>query len=92
MIKLDFYRSSANVLGKSLISLLIATLVLLITFNLGWLLMFVRISSRLSTMKYIGTTILNLESFLILGNFIIIVGFIGLKSTIKFFEIIRKQC
>ncbi len=91
MIKLDFYRSLTNVVGKSGTRLLIATLVWLITFNLGWLLMFVKIFSRLTKIKYIGTTILNLELFLVMGNVVIIICSIGFTSAIKFFKAIGKK-
>ena len=47
MSKLNFYRPLANVLEHSVISLLTAALASLITFNLGWLLTFVRISWQL---------------------------------------------
>lgn len=52
-------------------------LVLLITFNIGWLLMFIRISTRIAVVKNLNKTIFNLESLLLLGNLGILILFIG---------------
>ncbi len=92
MLKLSYYRSLTNAFKNGLISLLTATLILLITFNLSWLLMLVKLSSRLTTIKNISKIIFNLESLLLLGNFSLIIlsiAFVWGTQKISYF---KKNC
>ena len=82
MIKLDCYKSLTNGIANILIGLFVSTIVLLIVFNLSWLLMFVRISSRILRIKDIKTTISNLELLLVFGNAVIITFLTYLLSKI----------
>ncbi len=88
MIKLKLYQPFSRILNNSLISLLTNSLVLLIIFNLGWLLMLLRLSLRLTEIKNLGKTIFNLESLLIIGNLAIIILVIGFVLTIKQFKLL----
>ena len=87
MGKFNFYKSLTNVVKNSVITLLTTTLILLITFNLDWLLIVARIFSRLSFMKNLGKTIFNLESLLLVGNLSTIILFIGFVLAIKRFKL-----
>ena len=84
MDKFSLSKSSVNSANSFLINFLAAILILLFSFNLGWLIMFVRFSSRLSVVRNLTRTIFNFESFLLLGNLGIFLLFItyalGLKN------------
>lgn len=84
MDKFSLSKSSVNSANSVLINFLAAILILLFSFNLGWLIMFVRFSSRLSVVRNLTRTIFNFESFLLLGNLGIFLLFItyalGLKN------------
>lgn len=73
-----------NLVASSLGKFMVSILILLITLNLGWLLMFVRVSSHLAVVRNISKTLFNYESFLLLGNlslFILLMAYIlGTKS------------
>lgn len=88
MIKPKLFQPFALVINNSLIGLLTNSLVWLIIFNLGWLLMLFRLSFRLTEIKNLGKTILNLESLLLLGNLAIIILVIGFVLTIKQFKLL----
>ncbi len=93
MLKPNYYdRSLANVAKNNLISLVTATLILLITFNVGWLLILVNISSRLALVKNLGKTILNLELLLFLGNLGIIMLSLGFIWEFKRLSRLKNNC
>ena len=93
MLKLSYYRSLTNASKNSLISfLLTATLILLITLNISWLLMLVKLSSRLTTIKNISKILFNLESLLLLGNFSLIILSIGFVWGIQKISCLKKNC
>ena len=88
MLKLSVHKPLVNVIGNKVTSFLTAALALLITFNLGWLLTFIRISSQLNTIKNQGKAIFNLELLLLVGNFSIIILFVGFILTIEKFKLL----
>ena len=93
MLKLSYYRSLTNASKNSLISfLLTATLILLITLNLSWLLILVKLSSRLTTIKNIIKILFNLESLLLLGNFSLIILSIGFVCGTQKISCFKKNC
>ena len=83
MNKFILSKSPIDLTCNSLISLVIAVLILLVVFNLGWLLMFVRLYTRSNVVINSNRTILNFESLLLLGNSGIVVLFIAYAWIIK---------
>lgn len=84
MHKSNLYESSFNLVSNSLTNFVTTILILLITFNLGWLMMFVRVSTRLAVVVNLHKTIFNLQSLLLLGNlslFLIFMSYVvGIRS------------
>ena len=68
---------------NSFINFVTAILVLLITFNLGWLVMFIRLYSRWTVIRNLNRTLFNFESFLLLGNLGIFILFIAYALGIR---------
>ena len=68
---------SIDWVNNSFVNCLTTALVLLFTFNFGWLLTFIRVYTRLSVVKNLNRTIFNLESLLLLGNLGILVAFVA---------------
>ena len=75
--KYSLSKSSANLAKTSLINFTTTVLILLITFNLSWLVMFVRLYSRLTVVRNLNRTLFNFESLLLLGNFGFFILFIA---------------
>ncbi|VEP11419.1 hypothetical protein H1P_1030018 [Hyella patelloides LEGE 07179] len=92
MLKNYYYESSEKAARKSFLGLLITTLLFLISFNLAWLSILIRIS-RLTEINNISRNIFNLELFLIIGNLTIVCLFATLILTIKKFNLpLNKHC
>ncbi len=83
MYKLSFYSSSSSLISKRFINFITAILVILITFNLGWLIAFVRLYTQVKTFVNINRILFNLESILLLGNLGIMTLFIIYILSIK---------
>lgn len=83
MDKFRLSKSSLNFVNASLVNFISTILILLITFNLGWLIMFIRLYSQLALIKNLNKTIFNFESILLLGNLSIFVLFIAYALTVK---------
>lgn len=83
MYKLSFYRSSVSLISKGFINFAAAILVLLITFNLGWLIAFIRLYTQVKTFVNINKILFNLEAILLLGNLSILTLFVICILSIK---------
>lgn len=83
MLKLNSHNSYFNLVGNNSIAWLSTALVLLISFNLSWLLIFIRISSRLAVVKNMNRIFLDLELLLLVGSLLIIVLVVGLALIFK---------
>ncbi|MEM7759172.1 MAG: hypothetical protein AAF298_13755 [Cyanobacteria bacterium P01_A01_bin.40] len=68
MDKFSLSKSSVDDTDKSFANFITTVLILLITFNFGWLLMFIRLYNRLAVVRNLNKTLFNLESLLLLGN------------------------
>ncbi len=79
MHKLSLSKSSVNLVGNKFANLATTILVLPITLNLAWLLMFIRISisSRLAVIRNFKKIIFNMESLLLIGNLSLLILFIA---------------
>lgn len=77
MHKSNLYESSFNLVSNSLTNFVTTILILLITFNLGWLMIFVRVSTRLAVVVNLHKTIFNLQSLLLFGNLSLLLIFIS---------------
>lgn len=86
MLKLNRYRPLPDLVSNGIISLLTDTLVLLISYNLGWVLILVRISSRLTTIKKFGKLISNLQLLLLIANVVIVMWLIEFALVVKRFK------
>ena len=72
----SIYRPAIDKTGKLTLHLISTALVLLITFNISWCLMFVRLAFRMTLVKNVGKTLLNLDLLLLVGNLSIVALFI----------------
>ena len=88
MAQLNSPRTLVNIFENKVTSFLTTVLALLITFNLGWLLTFIRISSQINTIKNQGKAIFNLELLLLVGNFSIIILLVGFILTMEQFKLL----
>lgn len=86
MLKLNRYRPLSDLVSNGIISLLTDTLVLLISYNLGWVLILVRISSRLTAIKKFGQLISNLQLLLLIANVVIVMWLIEFALVVKRFK------
>ncbi len=86
MLKLNRYRPLPDLVSNGIISLLTDTLVLLISYNLGWVLILVRISSRLTAIKKFGQLISNLQLLLLIANVVIVMWLIEFALVVKRFK------
>ena len=77
MHKLSLSKSSVNLVGNKFANLATTILVLPITLNLAWLLMLIRISSRLAVIRNFKKIIFNMESLLLIGNLSLLILFIA---------------
>ena len=92
MFKQNRYHALTNIPKLSFFNLLTISLLLLIGFNIGWLFILVKISSRLILIKNLGRTIFNLESLLLLGNLSIIVLLAASMWGVKKFSYFKNSC
>ena len=83
MDKFRLSKSSVNWFDSSSINSIATILVLLIAFNIGWLVMFLRVCSQLAVIQSLNQTLFNFESFLLLGNLSIFSLFIAYVLAIK---------
>lgn len=83
MNKFGLYKSPIDLACNSSMNLAITVLIVLVTFNLGWLLMFISLCNRSNVVILNTTTILNLESLLLLGNLSIPILFIACAWRIR---------
>ena len=86
MLKLHLYRPLPDLVSNGVISFLTDLLLLLITYNSGWVLMFVRISSRLTAIKKIGKIIFNLQLLVLIANVVIVMWLIEFALVVKRFK------
>ena len=84
MHKFSFSRSSSNIFSNSLINFAITILVLLIAFNLGWLIAFVQLYAQPKIVGNLDKIIFHLQSILLLGNLSILLLFIGYIGIVKY--------
>ena len=91
MFKQNRYPLLANITKVGFLNLLIMSLLLLISFNIGWLFILVKMSSRLILIKNLSRTIFNLESLLLFGNFGIIVLLIASIWGVKRFSYFKNS-
>ena len=95
MNKFSLSKSPINLACNNLLSLAIIVLILLVTFNLGWLLMLINLYTRSNIVINTNKTILNFESFLLFGNLGILLLFIayawGMKNLRDFLDKLTKN-
>ena len=77
MHKANLFKSSANLVSNSFIGFVTTILTILVIFNLSWLIIFIRLCTRLSVAANLNKIIFNLESILLLGNLSILILLIG---------------
>lgn len=92
MLKQNCCQALINIPKFSFFNLLTISLLLLIGFNISWLFILVKISSRLILIKNLGRTIFNLESLLLLGNLSIIVLLAASMWGVKKFSYFKNSC
>ena len=83
MNKFSLSKSPIDLACNSSMNLAITVLILLVSFNLGWLLMFIRLYNRSNIVILNTTTVVNFESLLLLGNLSIPILFIACAWRIK---------
>ena len=76
-------KSPIDLACNSSLNLAITVLIVLVTFNLSWLLMFIRLCNRSNVVMLNTNTILNFESLLLLGNLSIPILFIACAWRIR---------
>ena len=70
-------------IGNSFVGFITSVLTVLVIFNLSWLVMFIRLYTRLSAATNLNRIILNLESILLLENLGIFILFVGYALRMK---------
>ena len=83
MAKLNLFKYSVGSLGNSFLNIVATVLLIAIAFNLSWFMIFIRLYSQLTTVKDINKVVLNLESWLLIGNLTIFVLFFAYALGIR---------
>lgn len=86
MYKFGFSRSTVEVVNNNLVNFTISVLALLFIFNLGWLVMLVKVYSRSTVVLNFNQAIFNLEFVLLLGNlgiFILFITYVAIVRSLK---------
>ena len=77
MKRLNLLPTSESLVAQKTTKFLAGVLILLIAFNLGWIITLVRICSDLAIVKNLDQVIVNLNLLLIVGNSSILLLFLG---------------
>lgn len=83
MDKFSTSKSSVDANYRGIINFIAGTLILLVAFNLSWLIMFVRLYNRLSIVKDLNKVLFNYESWLLIGNLSIVILLIAYALGVK---------
>ena len=83
MDKFSFSKSSVDLDYNNFVKFTTTILILLITFNLGWLVMLLRLYTRFNIVKNLNKILFNFDSFLLLGNLSILILFIIYALSIR---------
>ena len=83
MHKVNLFRSSVDLVSNRFIGFIATILTILIIFNLGWLIMLVKLCTRLSVAANLNKTIFYFDSILLLGNLGILLLFFGYALGIR---------
>ena len=83
MLKTNFYKYPYSLIDKNIIKIIAFTLSMLITFNLGWLISFIRLFSQLKAVIILNKILFYFVTILLLGNLLILAIFIAYIASIK---------
>jgi hypothetical protein len=75
MNKFSLFKSSVNSANSKLYNSIATTLMILIIFNIGWQVMFLKLYTHLAVIQNLDETLFDFEFWLLLGNSIIFMLF-----------------